>query len=162
MSISAASARRGTPVTADTPLRRRGPSPSRPNANIMRAAAVMMARGIMRLGRRDSSPSDPADSKPAKARKPAVAARVRADRPAPGGSTNTAPDQPWPAGAVPADSRQLMTPISTRMRQTDTTSNTSTDLVVGLTPRDAKSQMTAHAASASGYQSAARASPVAL
>ena len=48
------------------------------------------------------------------------------------------------------------------MRQTDTTSNTSTDLVVGLTPRDARSQMTAHAASASGYQSASLASPVAL
>ena len=40
MSISAASARRGTPVAAVTPLRRREASPSRPNANIMRAATV--------------------------------------------------------------------------------------------------------------------------
>ena len=44
--------------------------------------------------------------------------------------------------------------MSTRIRQTDTTSNASTDLVVGLTPRAASTQMTAHAASASGYQSA--------
>src|SRR5437762_8092885 len=93
-----------------------------------------MARGIMRLGRRDSSPSDPADSKPAKARKPDVAARVRAERPTPGGSTNTAPDQPWSPGALPADSRQQIAPMSTRMRQTETTSNASTDLVVGRTP----------------------------
>src|SRR5690242_19313360 len=82
-----------------------------------------MARGIMRLGRRDSSPSEPADPKPAKARKPDVAARVRAERPTPGGSTNTAPDQPWPPDAVPAASRQQIAPMSTRMRQTDTTSN---------------------------------------
>ena len=114
----------------------------------------MMARGIMRLGTRDSSPSEPADSKPAKARKPDVAARVRAERPTPGGSTNTAPDQPWPPGAVPAASRQQIAPMSTRMRQTDTTSNARTNLVVGRTPRAASTQMTAHAASASGYQSA--------
>src|SRR5690348_14649957 len=122
----------------------------------------MMARGIMRLGTRDSSPSEPADSKPAKARKPDVAARVRAERPTPGGSTNTVPDQPWPPGAVPAASRQQIAPMSTRMRQTDTTSNARTDLVVGRTPRAASTQMTAHAPSASGYQSASLASPVAL
>jgi hypothetical protein len=40
MSISTASAGRGTPVTADTPLRRRPASPSRPNANIIRAATI--------------------------------------------------------------------------------------------------------------------------
>src|SRR5689334_7329217 len=122
----------------------------------------MMARGITRLGRRDSSPSEPADSKPAKARKPDVAARVRAERPTPGGSTNTAPDQRWPLGAVPADSRQQIAPMSTRIRQTDTTSNASTDLVVGRTPRAASSQITSHAARASGYQSASAARPVAL
>src|ERR1700747_3247477 len=130
-----------------------------------------MARGIMRLGRRDSSPSEPADSKPAKARKPDVAARVRAERPTPGGSTNTAPDQPWPPGAVPAasrqggppaPSRQQIAPMSRRMRQTDTTSNARTDLVVGRTPRAASTQMTTQAASAIGYQSASRASPVVL
>src|SRR5690348_12193846 len=106
----------------------------------------MMARGITRVGRRDSSPSEPADSKPAKARKPEVAARVRAERPTPGGSTNTVPDQRWPPGAVPAASRQQITPMSTRMRQTDTTSNASTDLVVGRTPRPASTRMTSQAA----------------
>src|ERR1700751_5228909 len=105
-----------------------------------------MARGITRLGTRDSSPSEPADSKPAKARKPAVAARVRAERPTPGGSTNAPPDQPWPPGAVPAASRQQIAPMSARIRQTDTTSNASTDLVVGRAPRAARNKITAQAA----------------
>src|SRR6516225_11255719 len=122
----------------------------------------MMARGIIRLGTRDSSPSEPADSKPAKARKPETAASARAERPTPGGRTNTAPDGRRPPGAVPAASRQQITTMSTRIRQTETTSNASTDLVVGRTPRAASTQMTTHAARASGYQSASPASPVAL
>src|ERR1700757_919105 len=104
-----------------------------------------MARGIMRLGRRDSPPAEPADSKPAKARKPDVAARVRAERPTPGGSTNTVADQPWRPGAVPAASRQQIAPLRPQMRPADTTSNASTVLVVGRTPRAASTQMTAHA-----------------
>src|SRR5215472_14299183 len=44
MSISAASARRGTPVTVDTPARRRDAIPSRPNENNMRAATVTPPR----------------------------------------------------------------------------------------------------------------------
>src|SRR4029077_8603590 len=99
--------------------------------------------------------------KPAKARKPAVAASAKVEATTPGGRTNTRPDRVWPAGAVPAASRQKIAPMSTRMRQTDTTSNTRTDLVVGRTPRAARNQITAQAASASGYQSASRASPVA-
>src|SRR5215468_11838393 len=114
----------------------------------------MIARGIIRVGATDSSPSEPADSKPAKARKPEVAASASAEMPTPGGSTNTEPDGRWPPGAVPAARRHQIAPISTRIRQTDTTSNARTDRVVGRTPRAARTQMTAHAASASGYQSA--------
>jgi len=114
----------------------------------------MMARGIIRFGSRDSSPSEPADSKPAKARKPEVAASDRAAMPTPGGSTKTEPDGRWPPGAVPAVRCQKIAPISTRMRQTDTTSNSRSERVVGRTPRPARTQMTAQAASASGYQSA--------
>src|SRR6266566_2765643 len=93
-----------------------------------------MARGIILVGTTDSSPSEPADSKPAKARKPAVAASAKVEAPTPGGRTNTRPDRVWPAGAVPAARRQTIAPMSTRMRQTDTTSNARTDLVVGRTP----------------------------
>jgi len=114
------------------------------------------------VGTRDSSPSEPADSKPANARKPATAASAKADTPTPGGSTKTSPDRVWPSGAVPAASRQKITPMSTMMRQTDTTSNASTDRVVGRTPRAASTQITTQAASAIGYQSASLASPVVL
>ena len=48
-------------------------------------------------------------------------------------------------GAVPAARRQKIAPMSTRMRQTDTTSNARTDLVVGRTPRAASTQITAQA-----------------
>src|SRR5215469_6265944 len=120
----------------------------------------MIARGTARLGANDSSPSDPADSKPANARKPEVAASVSADRPTPGGSTKTEPDKRCPPGAVPTASRQKITPISTRMRQTDTISNASSDRVVGRTPRAASTAMTAQAPTASGYQSALAATPV--
>jgi len=44
-----------------------------------KATATMIARGIIRFGTRDSSPSDPADSNPAKARKPEVAASAKAE-----------------------------------------------------------------------------------
>src|SRR5215469_7458379 len=114
----------------------------------------MIARGIIRVGTRDSSPSEPADSKPAKARNPDTAASARTETPTPGGGTNTAPDGRRPPGALPAARRQKITAMSTRMRQTDITSNASSERVVGLTPRAARNQVTAHAASASGYQSA--------
>src|SRR6516162_6425572 len=113
----------------------------------------MIARGIIRVGTRDSSPSEPADSKPANARKPEVAASARAETPTPGGSTNTEPDKRRPPGAVPAARRQKIAAMSTRIRQTDTTSNVSSERVVGLTPRAARNQMTAQAATASAYQS---------
>src|SRR5262249_38541468 len=120
----------------------------------------MIARGIIRVGATDSSPREPADSKPAKARKPEVAANASAEMPTPGGSTNTEPDGCWPPGAVPAARRHQIAAMSTRIRQTDTTSNARTDRVVGRTPRAASTPMTAQAPSASGYQSASAASPV--
>jgi hypothetical protein len=100
-----------------------------------------MARGIIRVGTSDSSPSEPADSKPANARNPEVAASASAEMPIPGGSTNTDPDGRRPPGAVPAARCHQIAPMSTRIRQTDTTSNASTDRVVGRTPRTARTQM---------------------
>src|ERR1700752_4444080 len=114
----------------------------------------MMARGTTRVGAKDSSPSEPADSKPANARKPDTAANASADTPTPGGSTKTEPEKRGPPGARPAASRRKIAPMSTRMRQTDTISKPSTDRVVGRTPRAASTPMTAQAARASGYQSA--------
>src|ERR1044071_4709653 len=95
----------------------------------------MMARGIIRVGTSDSSPSEPADSNPAKARKPEVAASASAETPTPGGSTNTDPDGRWPPGAVPAARCHQIVPISARIRQTETASNARTDRVGGRTPR---------------------------
>src|SRR6266536_6348573 len=99
-----------------------------------KATAVTIARGIILVGRTDSSPSEPADSKPANARKPDVAASARVETPTPCGSTMTRPDRVWPPGAAPAARRQKITAMSTRMRQTDTTSKARTDRVVGRTP----------------------------
>src|SRR5215469_9288532 len=120
----------------------------------------MIARGTARVGANDSSPSEPADSNPANARKPEVAASASAERPTPGGSTKTEPEKRCPPGESPAASRQKIAPMSTRMRQTDTTSNASTDRVVGRTPRAASTPMTTQPPRESGYQSALAAAPV--
>src|SRR5512144_2422125 len=123
--------------------------------------ASRMARGTARVGRRDSSPKEPADSNPANARNPKVAARATVPTAVPAGSRRKSSDTVAPAGAVPAPSLAKMTPTSTRMSSTDTASNASSDRVLGRTPRAASSQMTAQPASAIGYQSAPGAQPVA-
>src|ERR1700752_4052259 len=114
----------------------------------------MMARGTTRVGAKDSSPSEPADSKPANARKPDTAANASADTPTPGGSTKTEPEKRGPPGARPAASHRKIAPMSTGRRQPAPISKPSTDGGVAGPPRAASTPMTAQEARASGYQSA--------
>ena len=94
-----------------------------------------MARGTRRVGRSDSSPKDPADSKPAKERNPAVAASAMVEAGIPSGMRSTSASRPCPRGAVPPASATTITAMRTRMRATATASKPSRDRAAVRTSR---------------------------
>jgi hypothetical protein len=114
----------------------------------------------MRRGSVDSSPSDPADSKPAKERKPKTEASAMVESVVPGGGEKTSSVSPRPAGAPPKTSLATITAIRTRITATDTTSKSSNVRAAVRIARDAISHTSAHPISASGSHAASWAIPV--
>ena len=122
--------------------------------------AAIIERGIARRGSVASSPSDPADSNPAKDRKPKTEASAMVDSVVPGGGAKTSSVIPRPAGAPPKTSLPTMIAISARMRATDTTSKSSSVRAAVRIAREAISHTSAQPTSASGSHGAFSAIPV--
>jgi hypothetical protein len=108
----------------------------------------------MRSGRCDSSPREPADSKPANDRKPNVDASATVPSVVPCGNCSQSAFTPCPRGPSPLASFATTIPISTRISATAPISKTRSDRAAVRTSRDASSQISAHATSASGSQAA--------
>jgi hypothetical protein len=114
----------------------------------------------MRRGSVDSSPSDPADSKPAKDRKPKTDASAIVESVVPGGGEKTLSVTPCPPGAPPKTSLATMIVMSTRITPTDTSSKMSSVRAAVRIAREAMSQTAAQPTSASGSHGASCAMPV--
>src|SRR5919198_5001414 len=117
---------------------------------------------MRRVGPFASSPKEPAASKPANDRKPAVAASATVDSEVPGGSLTKSTFRSWPRGAPPKMSLAKITTTSTRMSATATSSKLRSERVATRTSRDASSQMTAQPTSAIGSQEGDDEMPVTL
>src|SRR3954452_22256591 len=113
----------------------------------------------MRSGRCDSSPTEPAASKPANDSNPNVDASASVDSPTPSGRFNTSAVRPWPAGASPAASLTTITAISPRINTIETASKPSSDRAAVRISRDAMNQISAQAPRASGNHAASPATP---
>src|SRR2546426_11178870 len=122
--------------------------------------AAMIERGTVLRGHLDSSPSDPADSNPAKDRNPNVAAKAIVVSEVPDGTSTKWPLRPRPCGAPPKASLAKMIAMRATITTSETPSNASSDRVVNRIPREARIQITAHAASAIGSQLGDEAMPV--
>src|SRR5919201_2712319 len=114
------------------------------------AIAAAIERGIDRVGPLASSPNEPAASKPAKDRKPAVAASATVESEVPGGSLTKSAFTPWPCGEPPKTSLAKMTTTSAMIATTASSSKESSELVVTRTSREASSQISAQPTSATG------------
>src|SRR5919198_3508333 len=114
--------------------------------------AATIERGIRRVGPLASSPNEPAASKPANDRKPAVAASATVESEVSGGSLTKSTLRSWPRGASPNASLAKITTTSTRISTTATSSNDNSERVATLTSRDASNQISAQPTSATGSQ----------
>ena len=114
----------------------------------------------MCIGRFDSSPNEPAASKPANERKPTLAAKTTVESPTPSGSRTKSPEKPSPCGASPVASFAKITTTSARISTTAASSTASSERVVVRTFRVASSPITAQPASANGHQGGESAIPV--
>src|SRR5919197_3266874 len=117
---------------------------------------------MSRVGPLASSPNEPAASKPANERNPAVAASATVDSEVPGGSFTKSRLTSCPRGAPPKMSLAKITTTSTRISATATSSKLSSERVATRTSRDASSQMTAQPTSAIGSQEGDDEMPVTL
>ena len=114
----------------------------------------------MRRGSVDSSPSEPADSKPANDRKPKVEASASVDSDVPDGRSITSAVRPRPSGAPPNASLPTMIAITTTIRATEAISKSSSVRAAVRIEREAMSHTSAQPTSASGSHAGCAAIPV--